>query len=66
MKPRAAIPPAIPLGTVIAERSFTLQDGEGKKRQITVRLGCPVATARDGSFQRPGLPPGDFDVRFRS
>jgi hypothetical protein len=65
MKARADIAPAIPLGTVIAERSFTLQDSEGKKRQITVRLGCPVATASDGSLRRSGLPPGDFRCPFQ-
>jgi hypothetical protein len=39
--------PEIPLGTIIAERSFDLLDSEGKKRTIIVRLGRPVPDTVD-------------------
>lgn len=42
-----------PLGDVIAERSFTLYEADGAKRQICVRIGRPVLTALNGSLQVP-------------
>jgi hypothetical protein len=55
---------AIPLGTVIAERSFTLLDGEEQVRQITVRLGSPVATTNEGALGELAAP-GTEHQHFR-
>jgi hypothetical protein len=38
----------IPLGTVVAERHFTLWDSEDKERRIVVKLGVPVSV--DSAF----------------
>ena len=55
---------AIPLGAVVAERSFTLHDDEGHEKQITVRLGAPIPTTSEGA---PGTPaePGERPYNFR-
>ena len=45
----------IPVGTVVAERHFLLWDSEGKKREITVKLGSPVPI--DPAYS---LPPSTF------
>ena len=63
-KPSSMHVSAIPLGTVIAERSFTLLDGEEQAREITVRLGAPVATTNKGDLGELAAP-GTEHQHFR-
>lgn len=51
----------IPLGAVIAERSFTLFDEQNQARKVTVRLGVPVGVTDDGTFGT--LAPADTEPR---